>query len=130
MAVASEGVCLVTKISLSELRTRAPPVDRAKLDATTEAQIEAYRSEDGYGDLPVPDVARVVESSQALRVRLGLTQKEIAAALRIPLGTRRNWEQGRVTLEPAAALLVVVSRMPEAAMDALGGQSDRSTGTS
>ena len=121
----------MAKTSLSELRTRAPTVDRAKLDATTEAQIEAYRSEDGYGDLPVPDVARVVESPQALRVRLGLTQKEIAAALRIPLGTWRNWEQGRVTLEPAAAaLLVIVSRMPEAAMDALGGQSDRSTGTS
>ena len=120
----------MAKISLSELRTRAPTVDRTKVEATTEAQIEAYRIEDGYGDLPVPDVARMVESPQALRVRLGLTQKEIAAALRIPLGTWRNWEQGRVTLEPAAAaLLVIVSRMPEAAMDALGGAAERSSGT-
>ena len=110
----------MAKISLTELRTRASTVDRAKLDATTDADIEAYRAEDGYADLAVPDTASTVESPRALRVRLGMTQPEMAAALSVPLGTWRNWEQGRVNLEPAAAaLLRVVSHSPEVALTAL-----------
>ncbi|WP_186384051.1 helix-turn-helix domain-containing protein [Methylobacterium dankookense] len=107
-------------MSLNELRTRASTVDRAKVDATTEADIEAQRAADGDADLAVPNAARVVEAPRALRVRLAMTQREIADALRIPLGTWRNWEQGRVALEPAAAALIaIVSRMPELAFDAL-----------
>lgn len=114
----------MAKISLNALRSRPSTVDRAKLDATTNAQIEAHRVEDGYADLEVPETARAVEAPRTLRVRLGLTQTEMAAALRIPLGTWRNWEQGRVGLEPAAtALLTIVSRDPETALAALGREA-------
>lgn len=110
----------MAKVSLSDLSARISTVDRARLDATTEAQIEAYREEDGFADLPVPEIARVVEPPRTLRVRLGLTQREMADALHVPLGTWRNWEQGRVGLEPAAAaLLAIVSRLPGRALAAL-----------
>ena len=117
----------MAKISLNALRTRASTIDRAKLDATTDPQIESHKAEDGFADLPTPASARVVEAPKALRVRLGLTQPEMAAALRIPLGTWRNWEQGRVGLEPAAAaLLTIVSSDPESALAALGLESGAS----
>lgn len=110
----------MARMTLEEIRNRASTVDRAKVEATTEAEIEAHRAADGDADLEVPSDARVIESPRGLRVRLGMTQPEMAAALGIPLGTWRNWEQGRVSLEPAAvALLRVVSRAPDAALAAL-----------
>ncbi|MCJ2021732.1 helix-turn-helix domain-containing protein [Methylobacterium sp. E-065] len=110
----------MARMTLDEIRTRASTVDRAKVDATTEADIEAQRAADGNADLDGTVGARVVESPRALRVRLGMTQPEMAAALRIPLGTWRNWEQGRVSLEPAAAaLLRVVSFDADLALTAL-----------
>ena len=110
----------MARMTLEEIRNRPSTVDRAKVEATTEAEIEAHRAADGDADLDVPADARVIESPRALRVRLGLTQPEMASALNIPLGTWRNWEQGRVSLEPAAvALLRVVSRAPAAALAAL-----------
>ncbi|MGE8131486.1 helix-turn-helix domain-containing protein [Methylobacterium sp. NPDC080182] len=110
----------MARMTLEEIRDRASTMDRAKVDATSEVEIEAHRAADGDADLEVPVNAQVIESPRALRVRLGMTQPEIAAALSIPLGTWRNWEQGRVSLEPAAvALLRVVSRAPDIAMAAL-----------
>ncbi|MGX9980237.1 helix-turn-helix domain-containing protein [Methylobacterium fujisawaense] len=110
----------MARMTLEEIRNRASTVDRAKVEATTEAEIEAHRAADGDADLDVTAGARVVESPRSLRVRLGMTQPEIAAALSIPLGTWRNWEQGRVSLEPAAvALLRIVSSNPALALAAL-----------
>ena len=57
---------------------------------------------------------------QLLRRRLGMTQDEFARALRIPLATLRNWEQGRVLPDPAArSLLTIVAKDPKAALKAL-----------
>lgn len=110
----------MARMTLEEIRNRPSTVDRAKVEATTEAEIEAHRAADGDVGLNVPADARIIESPRALRVRLGLTQPEMASALNIPLGTWRNWEQGRVSLEPAAvALLRVVSHAPAAALAAL-----------
>jgi transcriptional regulator with XRE-family HTH domain len=48
------------------------------------------------------------------------TQEEFAKALRIPLPTLRNWEQGRVLPDPAArSLLTIVAKNPKAALKAL-----------
>ena len=110
----------MARISLSELRTRASTVDRAKADATTEADILAQRAADPDAPSEMPAGARSVEPPKALRVRLGLTQPEMAAAIGIPVGTWRNWEQGRVRLDPAAhALLRILSREPAVALAAL-----------
>ena len=57
---------------------------------------------------------------QLLRKQLGMTQDEFARALRIPLSTLRNWEQGRVLPDPAArSLLTIVAKNPKAALKAL-----------
>jgi putative transcriptional regulator len=49
-----------------------------------------------------------------------MTQAEFARALRIPLATLRNWEQGRVLPDPAAcSLLTLVARNPKAAFKTL-----------
>lgn len=111
----------MAKFSLSRALLHRPQVDEAKLDATTEEHIRAYQEEDGF-DLDVePAAARVVPGPRDVRVRLGLTQREFAEALHIPLATVRNWEQGRTVPDaPARALLTVVAREPEAALAALG----------
>lgn len=57
---------------------------------------------------------------KALRARLGMTQEQFARTYRLPLGTVRDWEQGRTRPDaPALALLAVIEREPEAARRAL-----------
>jgi putative transcriptional regulator len=111
----------MAKFSLSKALLHRPRIDEAKLDATTEDDIRAYQEEDGYDPDFEPTDVRVVPGPRDVRVRLGLTQKEFAEALHIPLATVRNWEQGRTVPDaPARALLTVVAREPDAAFAALG----------
>ncbi|MFC7738307.1 helix-turn-helix domain-containing protein [Roseomonas sp. GCM10028921] len=50
-----------------------------------------------------------------LRKQSGLSQSEFAKRYRIPLGTLRDWEQGRREPDAAAlAYLRVIEREPEA----------------
>ena len=114
----------MARVTLSELRTRASTVDQAKVDATTEAEVQSQRAADPDAPSEMPADAYSVEPPKALRVRLGMTQPEMAAALGIPVGTWRNWEQGRVRLDPTAnALLRIVSREPAVALAALASLS-------
>lgn len=51
---------------------------------------------------------------RTLRRALELTQEEFAVRYRIPLGTLRDWEQGRTEPDqPALAYLAVIARDPE-----------------
>jgi putative transcriptional regulator len=56
-----------------------------------------------------------------LRKRLGMTQAEFARALRIPLATLRNWEQGRVFPDPAARAPHHSRTQPEGGLQGTGG---------
>jgi putative transcriptional regulator len=57
---------------------------------------------------------------RTLRRALGLTQEEFAARFHIPLGTLRDWEQGRTEPDqPARAYLKVIARDPEGVRRAL-----------
>lgn len=106
--------------TMERLRRVKPRVNRAKIDATTEVDIRRHMIEDGQD--PADSLAGFVPvvPPQILRKRLGMTQAEFARALRIPLSTLRNWEQGRVLPDPAArSLLTVVARNPKAAFKAL-----------
>jgi putative transcriptional regulator len=59
---------------------------------------------------------------KVIRRALGLTQEEFAARYRIPLGTLRDWEQGRATPDqPTQAYLTVIARSPERVQEALQG---------
>jgi len=57
---------------------------------------------------------------KTLRRALALTPEEFAARFRIPLGTLRDWEQGRSEPDqPAKAYLTVIARDPQAVERAL-----------
>jgi putative transcriptional regulator len=55
-----------------------------------------------------------------IRCVLGLSQKEFSARFHIPVGTLREWEQGRKEPDTAAlAYLEVIGRNPSAVAEAL-----------
>jgi putative transcriptional regulator len=95
-----------------------PRVDRARINATREADIRRHRREDDQ-DETLDGYAPVIPP-KLLRRRLGMTQAQFARALRVPLSTLRNWEQGRVLPDPAArSLLRIVATNPKVALRAL-----------
>jgi putative transcriptional regulator len=64
---------------------------------------------------------RHVVNPRRLRDRLGLTQEAFAARYRIPIGTLRDWEQGRKLPDaPARAYLTVIARDPSVVAGLLG----------
>jgi len=67
-----------------------------------------------------PEQLRPVPRVKTLRRALALTQEEFAARYHIPLGTLRDWEQGRSEPDqPAKAYLTVIARDPEGVERAL-----------
>jgi putative transcriptional regulator len=57
---------------------------------------------------------------KVMRRALGLTQEEFAMRFRIPLGTLRDWEQGKTQPDQATrAYLTVIARNPKAVVEAL-----------
>jgi len=103
--------------------------DWAVIDALTEEQLHAAALSDPdsqpiplgtYGELAHPGLHRIVNVKK-LRNRLGLTQEAFAATYRIPVGTLRDWEQGRKLPDaPARAYLTVIARNPQAVAGLLG----------
>ena len=68
------------------------------------------------------DMSRMkrVPRAKIIRRALGLTQEAFAARYRIPIGTLRDWEQGRAEPDEAArAYLQVIAREPEMVRKAL-----------
>jgi putative transcriptional regulator len=68
------------------------------------------------------DLRRMKRTPQAKIIRraLGLSQEDFAACFHIPLGTLRDWEQGRAEPDNAAkAYLKVIARAPDVVRDAL-----------
>lgn len=107
----------VVRKSLAEIKAARPKVDRARIKATTEADIHRHAAEDGNAEFRS---GALVLPPKQVRAQLGMTQERFAAALRIPLPTLRNWEQGRTLPDPAArALLMIVSKEPDIALRAL-----------
>lgn len=57
---------------------------------------------------------------KALRTRTKMSQAGFARAYRLPLGTLKDWEQGRRQPDaPARALLAIIERAPEQTMKIL-----------
>jgi putative transcriptional regulator len=66
--------------------------------------------------LSADDFKRMKKTPRAKIIRraLGLSQEEFAARFHIPIGTLRDWEQGRKEPDAAAkAYLVVIGRNPD-----------------
>jgi putative transcriptional regulator len=64
--------------------------------------------------------ARRVPRTKTLRRALAMTQEEFAVRYHIPIGTLRDWEQGRCEPDqPARAYLTVIAYDPEGVKRAL-----------
>ncbi len=110
-----------------------PPIetdtDWDAVNAMTDEQIHAAALSDPDAQ-PIPrgtdeELAKIglhrVVNTKKLRDRLGLTQEEFATRYRIPVGTLRDWEQGRkIPDAPARAYLLVIERDPQAVARLLG----------
>ena len=97
--------------------------DWARVDAMTDEQVHAAAMADPDARPTTPEElakARRVPRVKTLRRALGLTQEEFAARYHIPLGTLRDWEQGRTEPDqPARAYLKAIAGNPEAVSRAL-----------
>ncbi|CAM5785089.1 hypothetical protein CCAE64S_01494 [Castellaniella caeni] len=93
----------------------AERVDWQRVDATTEDDIARQYAQDEAA--ASRDAARF---ARRVRLRLGLSQVQFSQQVGVSLDTIRNWEQGKRSPTGAAkALLTILDRAPEAAMDAL-----------
>lgn len=98
-------------------RGKETPFPHAPMRPMTEQQVRAAAAADPDACPMSADElrsARRVPKVKTLRRALGFTQEEFAARYQIPLGTLRDWEQGRSEPDrPARAYLKVIARDPE-----------------
>ena len=114
----SDGTLVRIKPDGTEEEVEMHPPAPASDEAITAA---ALRDPDAQ-PLTDADLARMkrVPRTKTLRRVLGLTQEEFAARYHIPLGTLRDWEQGRCEPDqPARAYLTVIAHDPEGVQRAL-----------
>lgn len=117
------------KLSLAELAANRPSIDRARIAATDDREIDRQITEDedtapdvttlGAGHAMQPGTIDV----KALRERLNMTQASFAATFGFSPWTVRQWEQRRrEPTGPARVLLTVINREPEAVRRALSAE--------
>ncbi len=85
---------------------------------TDDAVMAAALKDPDARPLTAAQLARMkkVPRAKIIRRALGLSQEEFAARFRIPLGTLRDWEQGRSEPDQTArAYLEVIAAEPKAA---------------
>jgi putative transcriptional regulator len=97
--------------------------DWTRADAMTEAEIHAAALADPDAQPLTPERLATMTRTPPVRVirrALGLSQEEFAARFHIPLGTLRDWEQGRKDPDTATrAYLRVIGHNPAAVTEAL-----------
>jgi putative transcriptional regulator len=103
-----------------------PSVDKtdwARVDAMTDDEVMAAALSDPDAQpLTEEQLGRMKQTPRAKIIRraLHLTQEEFAARYHIPVGTLRDWEQGRVEPDqPARAYLRAIAGDPEGVKRAL-----------
>jgi len=99
------------------------PFPNTPMRPMTDEEIEAAAMADPDARPMTPEElakAPRVPRVRTLRRALGLTQEEFAARYHIPIGTLRDWEQGRTEPDqPARAYLKAIAGNPEAVWRAL-----------
>ena len=83
---------------------------------STKAVERAARADPDAQPLTEADLKRMKQTPRVKIIRraLDLTQEEFAERYRIPLGTLRDWEQGRAEPDqPTRAYLTLIARDPE-----------------
>jgi putative transcriptional regulator len=101
----------------------ADKTDWDRLRAMTNEEVTAAALNDPDARPLTPErlrSARRVPRTKTLRRALALTQEEFAVRYHIPIGTLRDWEQGRCEPDqPACAYLTVIAHDPEGVKRAL-----------
>ena len=96
--------------------SRATTSGKTLKPMTPEAIDKAARSDPDAQPLTQADLKRMKRTPQAKIIRraLELTQEEFATRYHIPLGTLRDWEQGRAEPDqPTRAYLTLIARDPD-----------------
>jgi putative transcriptional regulator len=92
-------------MSNADTTMKTATIDWSRADAMTDEHVHAAAMTDPDAR-PMSDeeFARAprVPRARTLRRALGLTQEEFAARFQIPLGTLRDWEQGRAEPDQTA----------------------------
>lgn len=105
------------------VRTEPRQHNWSAFDAMTEEEKHAAAMSDPDAQpLTEEDFKRMkrVPRARTLRRALGLSQEEFATRFHIPLGTLRDWEQGRAEPDQAAkAYLKVIATAPDVVRKAL-----------
>ena len=104
-----------------------PKIDWSRVDAMTEAERHAAAMADPDAR-PMTDAewARAPRVPQVSLIRraLKLSQEQFATTFHIPIGTIRDWEQGRYEPDAAArAYLRVIAREPNTVCKALAART-------
>lgn len=90
-------------------------IDEKRVENTSEADIFRHMAEDEHELLM--DAAKF---AKRVRNKLGFSQPDFAKRIHVPLETVRKWEQGtRRPTGAAQTLLVILDKVPEAALSAL-----------
>jgi len=114
---------LVQVLSDGSTKPLEDKTDWARLRAMTDEEVTAAAMSDPDARPMTPEqlrAARRVPRTKTLRRALALTQEEFAMRYHIPLGTLRDWEQGRCDPDqPARAYLTVIAHDPEGVKRAL-----------
>ena len=119
----SDTVRLRTKVDGSVVRVhvdgREEPYVTPEPRPMSDEEVEAAALADA--DAPPATEAQLdAIGLQAIRKRLGLSQRQFAARYRIPVATLQDWEQARRNPDaPARALLRIIAADPEGAARAL-----------
>ena len=100
-----------------------PPHDWSRFDAMTDEEVmKAALSDPDAQPLTSTDTKRMkrVPQAKVIRQALGMSQEEFAEHFAIPIGTLRDWEQGRAEPDQAArSYLKVIARKPDVVRKAL-----------
>jgi putative transcriptional regulator len=107
----------------ADTMTKTGKHDWQRFDALTDKEVHAAAIADPDAQpLTEERLARMKPTPRAKIIRraLGLTQEEFSGRYHIPVGTLRDWEQGRAEPDqPARAYLTVIARDPEGVRRAL-----------
>jgi putative transcriptional regulator len=99
------------------------PISTTPMRPMTPEEVgEAARADPDARPMTAEQLAKThrIPRIKTLPRALGLTQEEFAARYKIPLGTLRDWEQGRSEPDqPARAYLTVIAHDPEGVRRAL-----------
>ena len=118
----SDGT-LVQELPDGSTRPLEDKTDWQRLRTMTDEEVMAAAHSDPDAQPLLPEQLRLlkrVPRTRTLRRTLSLTQEEFAAIYHIPLGTLRDWEQGRCEPDqPARAYLTVIAHDPEGVRRAL-----------